>query len=128
MKISVEEFMKQEQGSGKRSRLEPYKEAIMTLKSNGYSYEQIIKFLLQNDIEISKTALHNFVKSRSADKKATVTHPKLSEKTQSPMKKTTSTDNSRQIRSEPKAETQNIQRPIIGKFDLTSETDVNELM
>lgn len=128
MKISVEEFMKQEQGCGKKSRLEPYKEAIMTLKSNGYSYEQIIKFLLQNDIEISKTALHNFVKSRSADKKSTVTRPKPSEKTQSPMKKETSAENSRQIQPEQPANSENTERPIIGKFDLNRKINVEELM
>ena len=70
MKISVEEFMRQEQGLGKKSRLEPYEDAILTLKSSGYSYEQIMKFLSQNDIEISNTALYHFVKSRSSDKKA----------------------------------------------------------
>jgi hypothetical protein len=124
MKISVEEFMRQEAGAGKKSRLDPYEHEILTLKSNGYSYEQIIKFLSQNDIEISKTALHHFVKSRNADKKTASTHIPSSEGTQN----ITGKKISRQPSEAGSPVTKKTGSGVIGKFVIDRDKNVEELM
>lgn len=64
MALSVNEFMNMQNKSGKQSRLEPFKNEILLLKSKGYTLEQIMDFLYQNEIRISKTALHHFIKTR----------------------------------------------------------------
>ena len=64
MALSVNEFMNMQNKSGKQSRLEPFKDEILLLKSNGYTLEKIMDFLSQNEIRISKTALHHFIKTR----------------------------------------------------------------
>lgn len=128
MKISVEEFMRQEAGAGKKSRLDPYEHEILTLKSNGYSYEQIIKFLSQNDIEISKTALHHFVKSRNADKPAAVSEIRNQPANDSVQTENRQTDTVAPAVPSKKQTEPEKTRPIIGKFDLNREINVEELM
>lgn len=68
MTVSAHEFMNTQHKSGKQSRLDPFKEEILLLKSNGYTLEQIMTFLAQNDVTISKTALHHFIKTRMTTK------------------------------------------------------------
>lgn len=61
--ISVEDFMNQE-GTPKqsKSKLEPYKKDIETLKKSGYTEDSILKFLVMNGVQVGKTTLHVFIK------------------------------------------------------------------
>ncbi len=61
--INVEDFMNQE-GTPKqsKSKLEPYKKDIETLKKSGYTEDSILKFLVMNDVHVGKTTLHVFIK------------------------------------------------------------------
>lgn len=68
MKQSAHDFMSQQKQAGKHSRLEPLKNDILLLHFNGYTLAQIIEFLSNNDVRISKTALHYFIKTRAKEK------------------------------------------------------------
>ncbi|PSJ81198.1 hypothetical protein [Neisseria iguanae] len=62
--VSLAEFMEQEKGLSRTSRLEPWHDEILTLKRNGYTQAQILKFLSLNGVQISQTALNAFIRNR----------------------------------------------------------------
>ncbi|EGZ47902.1 hypothetical protein [Neisseria wadsworthii] len=64
MKLSAKDFMSQQQRATKNSKLEPLKNDILLLHSSGYTLAQILNFLSLNNVQISKTALHHFIKTR----------------------------------------------------------------
>jgi hypothetical protein len=60
-----------------RSRLEPYREAILRWRRQGRSYRRICKLLADNfDLEVGKSALHEFVQRRSRPRKVN-TEPEI---------------------------------------------------
>lgn len=60
--MDIEEFVKQEKPSGKRSILEPFKAKILTLKKEGYADWQVKNWLASNGISISRQAIQQFIK------------------------------------------------------------------
>lgn len=62
--MDVDEFIKQESPTGKRSRLLPYREPIFILKNAGYSQVQIRKWLKLNNFVISVEGLRDFIKTQ----------------------------------------------------------------
>lgn len=62
--MDINEFEKEMQPKGKRSRLEPFKTQIFELKAKGYANWQICKFLEANGISVSQEGLRKFIKSR----------------------------------------------------------------
>lgn len=97
MKYSVEKFMQEEPSSaGRRSRLAPFKNEILLLKDKGYTLDQILKFLSYNDVAVSKTELHRFIKSRSGIKPQKPTLPPTPTEEQVPVVQKPSPQSQRQ--------------------------------
>ena len=67
--VSAEEFMKAENGKGRVSKLEPLSDDILLLKSNNYTQKQIMAFLAMNEVEVSQTALNNFIRVRQSSER-----------------------------------------------------------
>ena len=63
--LTALEFMEQEARGRRVSKLAPFEEDILLLKQNGYTQEQILKYLKQNGVEAGKTTLNWFIKTRS---------------------------------------------------------------
>lgn len=63
-KISAAEFIKMHQKAGKVSKLEPFREDILLLKSKGYTQQQILDFLKMNGVTAGMTTLNWFIRSR----------------------------------------------------------------
>ncbi|WP_434779303.1 hypothetical protein [Neisseria sp. Ec49-e6-T10] len=59
--ITLEEFIEQEKTVG-RSKLEPFKSDILTLKKKGYTEVAIRKYLAMNDVTVSQRGLNLFIK------------------------------------------------------------------
>jgi hypothetical protein len=72
-KITLEAFMAQQPGHTKVSKLEPWREDILTLKNNGYTQKQILEYLNLNGIKVSQTALNSFIKVRQRNQQTTAT-------------------------------------------------------
>lgn len=64
--VSVAEFMEAETGKGRVSKLEPLSDDILLLKTNNYTQNQIMAFLAINGVEVSQTALNNFIRVRQS--------------------------------------------------------------
>lgn len=62
--MDIEEFEKQVQPSGKRSRLEPFRSQIFELKAKGYADWQVRSWLAANGLEISRQAVQQFYKKK----------------------------------------------------------------
>ena len=67
--VSVEKFMKAENGKGRVSKLEPLSDDILLLRSNNYTQKQIMAFLAMNEVEVSQTALNNFIRVRQSSER-----------------------------------------------------------
>lgn len=67
--VSVEKFMKAENGKGRVSKLEPLSDDILLLRSNNYTQKQIMAFLAMNGVEVSQTALNNFIRVRQSSER-----------------------------------------------------------
>lgn len=67
--VSAEEFMKAENGKGRVSKLEPLSDDILLLRSNNYTQKQIMAFLAMNGVEVSQTALNNFIRVRQSSER-----------------------------------------------------------
>ena len=63
-KISALAFMEQQQQAGKKSKLEPFRDDILLLKSQGYTQQQILAFLKLNGVSVGMTTLNWFIRSR----------------------------------------------------------------
>ncbi|MFC0134547.1 KorA protein [Massilia eurypsychrophila] len=66
--MDIEEFAKQVQPRKKRSRLIPFKEQIMALKSQGYTDLQIRDWLALNKVEVSREMVRKFVAKQVSEK------------------------------------------------------------
>lgn len=69
--MDVEEYFAGVEPKGKRSRLEPYWPAIQKARANGYTLDQIVGFLQNNSVEITRSGLFAFIK-RKEIKESTV--------------------------------------------------------
>ncbi len=58
--ISLDEFMATEKPK-RRSKLEPFKNDILTLKNEGYSEASIVKYLAMNNITVSQRTVNIFI-------------------------------------------------------------------
>lgn len=56
--------MNREKESGRASKLEPFKEDILTLKQNGFSQKQIQRFLAENNLSVGLTTINWFIRTR----------------------------------------------------------------
>lgn len=61
LKVSAVEFMEQETGAGRVSKLEPFKDDILLLRNNGYTQKQIVVFLAMNGVEVSQKTVSLFL-------------------------------------------------------------------
>lgn len=66
--MDIEEFAKKVQPRKKRSRLIPFKDQIMTLKSQGYTDLQIRDWLALNEIEVSREMVRKFIAKQASAK------------------------------------------------------------
>jgi len=66
--MDIEEFAKKVQPRKKRSRLIPFKDQIMTLKSQGYTDLQIRDWLALNEVEVSREMVRKFVAKQASAK------------------------------------------------------------
>lgn len=77
--MDIEEFVKQVQPRKKRSRLIPFTDQIMTLKTQGYTDLQIRDWLAANGIAVSRETVRKFAKKaagtpgQAAEKKQVIT-------------------------------------------------------
>lgn len=69
--MDVEEYFAGVEPKGKRSRLEPYWPAIQKARSNGYTLDQIVGFLQNNSVEITRSGLFAFIKRKETKGGAT---------------------------------------------------------
>lgn len=72
-KITLEAFMAQQPSHAKVSKLEPWREDILTLKNNGYTQKQILEYLDLNGIKVSQTTLNSFIKVRQREQQTAAT-------------------------------------------------------
>lgn len=66
--MDIEEFAKKVQPRKKRSKLIPFKDQIMTLKSQGYTDLQIRDWLALNQVQVSREMVRKFVAQQAATK------------------------------------------------------------
>lgn len=62
--MDVEEYFKDIAPKGKRSVLEPYWPAIQKARAGGYTLDQIVGFLQNNSIQITRSGLFAFIKRK----------------------------------------------------------------
>ncbi len=65
-RMDVEEYFKDIPPKGKRSMLEPYWPAIQKARAGGYTLDQIVGFLHNNSIMITRSGLFAFIKRKEA--------------------------------------------------------------
>ena len=125
----LEDFVKNNAPSGKKSKLDAFAGEIFTLKNLGYSEKDILRFLLEKKgIKVSQPTLNMFIRRQIG--KTIIT----SETNHQPINDSVQVRNRQVSTVTPtvpvpqKTNSEKSQRPIIGKFDPNSEIDVNELM
>ena len=94
--ISLEEFMATEKPK-RRSKLEPFKKDILTLKNEGYSEASIIKYLAMNGVTVSQRAVNKFVHRNKDAQIETITKVETSKKKLEEKKTKTSTTTPRKF-------------------------------
>lgn len=65
--MDIEEFTKQAKPRAKRSKLEPFKKQIFTLKEMGYVDWQIKEWLETEGLVVSRQAVQQFIKKRESE-------------------------------------------------------------
>ena len=60
----LDDFVKNNSPNRRKSKLEPFREAIYKLYDDGYQVEQIIDFLSKNKVQTSKQNLYKFLKAQ----------------------------------------------------------------
>ena len=63
MKLTLEEFLGKNKPAG-RSKLDRFINEIFELKNQGFSLDQILDFLSINEVKVSKSTLHFFIKNK----------------------------------------------------------------
>lgn len=90
-KVSVQEFINANPKAQGQSKLTPFKDDILFLKSQGYTGKQILLFLAQNDVAISPNALNVFIRKHINGLTSTPSHQtEVSPPVEQPDSKTTS--------------------------------------
>ena len=89
--MDIEEFEKQFQPSQRQSKLEPFKDQILSLKEKKYSNLLICEWLKSNGVEVSQEAVRKFIKSRT---KQDTPEPKQETKAPAPIKSGTKPEQS----------------------------------
>lgn len=64
--MDIEEFKKNNPPLAKRSRLHRFRDQILSLRDNGYSYSQIADYLAQNGVPVSSVWLGRFINKELA--------------------------------------------------------------
>lgn len=62
-KVTVDQFRAQVKPL-RGSKLDPFRDEILTLYDEGYSLDQIMEFLALNEVQVAKSTLHGFIKRR----------------------------------------------------------------
>lgn len=62
--ISLEDFMASEKPK-RKSKLDPFKKDILTLKNEGYSEASIVKYLAMNGVSVTQRAVNKFIHANS---------------------------------------------------------------
>ena len=125
----LEDFVKNNAPSGKKSKLDAFAGEIFTLKNLGYSEKDILRFLLEKKgIKVSQPTLNRFIRSHTGKTvdSSEINHQPINDSVQvrnRQVSTVTPTDPDPQ-----KTNSEISQRPIIGKFNLNRKIDVDELM
>lgn len=125
----LEDFVKNNAPSGKKSKLDAFAGEIFTLKNLGYSEKDILRFLLEKKgIKVSQPTLNRFIRSHIGKTIITseTNHQPINDSVQVRNRQVSTVTPT--VPAPQKTNSEKSQRPIIGKFDLNSEIDVNELM
>lgn len=120
----LEDFVKNNAPSGKKSKLDAFAGEIFTLKNLGYSEKDILRFLLEKKgMTVSQPTLNRFIRSHTGKTvvSSEINHQPINDSVQ--VSTVTPT-----VPAPQKTNSETSQRPIIGKFDLNREIDVDELM
>ena len=125
----LDDFVKNNAPSGKKSKLDAFAGEIFTLKNLGYSEKDILRFLLEKKgIKVSQPTLNRFIRSHIGKTIITseTNHQPINDSVQVRNRQVSTVTPT--VPAPQKTNSKKSQRPIIGKFDLNSEIDVNELM
>ena len=125
----LDDFVKNNAPSGKKSKLDAFAGEIFTLKNLGYSEKDILRFLLEKKgIKVSQPTLNRFIRSHIGKTIITseTNHQPINDSVQVRNRQVSTVTPT--VPAPQKTNSEKSQRPIIGKFDLNSEIDVNELM
>lgn len=125
----LEDFVKNNAPSGKKSKLDAFAGEIFTLKNLGYSEKDILRFLLEKKgIKVSQPTLNRFIRSQIGKTIITseTNHQPINDSVQVRNRQVSTVTPT--VPAPQKTNSKKSQRPIIGKFDPNSEIDVNELM
>lgn len=125
----LKDFVKNNAPSGKKSKLDAFAGEIFTLKNLGYSEKDILRFLLEKKgIKVSQPTLNRFIRSQIGKTIITseTNHQPINDSVQVRNRQVSTVTPT--VPAPQKTNSEKSQRPIIGKFDLNSEIDVNELM
>ena len=125
----LEDFVKNNAPSGKKSKLDAFAGEIFTLKNLGYSEKDILRFLLEKKgIKVSQPTLNRFIRSHIGKTIITseTNHQPINDSVQVRNRQVSTVTPT--VPAPQNTNSEKSQRPIIGKFDLNSEIDVNELM
>lgn len=125
----LEDFVKNNAPSGKKSKLDAFAGEIFKLKNLGYSEKDILRFLLEKKgIKVSQPTLNRFIRSHIGKTIITseTNHQPINDSVQVRNRQVSTVTPT--VPAPQKTNSEKSQRPIIGKFNLNSEIDVNELM
>ena len=125
----LEDFVKNNAPSGKKSKLDAFAGEIFTLKNLGYSEKDILRFLLEKKgIKVRQPTLNRFIRSQIGKTIITseTNHQPTTDSVQVRNRQVSTVTPT--VPAPQKTNSEKSQRPIIGKFDPNSEIDVNELM
>lgn len=125
----LEDFVKNNAPSGKKSKLDAFAGEIFTLKNLGYSEKDILRFLLEKKgMTVSQPTLNRFIRSHTGKTVASpgINHQSINDSVQVRNRQANTVTPTESDQKQTNSEIS--QRPIIGKFDLDRKIDVNELM
>ena len=133
-KITLEAFMAQQPSHAKVSKLEPWREDILTLKNNGYTQKQILEYLDLNGIKVSQTTLNSFIKVRQREQQTAATtkradaqeNARVKNKKQNKENQTDRQESNEQPISRQSA-LQQADRPGIRRWPTADEVDLSKL-
>lgn len=125
----LEDFVKNNAPSGKKSKLDAFAGEIFTLKNLGYSEKDILRFLFEKKgMTVSQPTLNRFIRSHTGKTVASpeINHQSINDSAQVKNRQASTVTQTVPDRKQTNSEIS--ERPIIGKFDLNREINVEELM